>query len=57
MNVRNNAHAKGNKRILAGNKMGFLRGKITHDACDIFWLTVVFDGSPGEVLPSAYEYD
>jgi hypothetical protein len=55
MNVRNDARAKGNKRILTGDKMSLIRGKITHDARDIFWLTVVSDGSPSEVLPVVYE--
>ena len=39
---------------LAGDEMTLLRGQITHDACNITWLTVVFDGSPGGLLQAAY---
>ena len=57
MNVRNDVHAKENKRILAGDEVCLLRGKITYDARDIFWLTVVSDGSHDDGLSATYGYN
>jgi len=48
---------EGTKQILASNKMCLLRGKITYNACNITWLTVVLDGSPGDLLQVVYEYN
>ena len=50
-------HSKRDKQRLAGDKVCLLRGKITHDTRDIFWLTIVFNGSSANMLPVGYEYD
>ena len=55
MNVRNNAHAQGTKQTLAGDEMSLLRGKITYEACNVTWLTIMLDGSPGDLLQVAYK--